>query len=80
MEVKKVLSLSTQEEHNKLIDAGRLLGEIRDGFEAGKIDLLDDSAAALIKAIKDVSDTVYDKHIKAQVNDLLVTADKKVAQ
>jgi len=54
MEIKKVLNLG-DEEFNKLIAAGELLGAMKKSLEAGEADEISTSVLELVSAINEVS-------------------------
>jgi len=53
MEIKKVLNLS-EEEFNKLVAAGEILGAINRSLENKEADELSDGAKGLLTALRDV--------------------------
>jgi hypothetical protein len=53
MEIKKVAHL-VQADVETLIAAGKILREIKDGFESGAVDELSEDTANLLKALSEV--------------------------
>ena len=56
MKVEKVVSLT--EEVETIVAVGKLLREISNGLTDGSIDKLSDETANLLKAVKEVLDTI----------------------
>lgn len=56
MEILKVVSL--KEEVETIIAVGKMLREISNGLADGSIDKLSDETANLLKAVKEVLDTI----------------------
>jgi hypothetical protein len=57
MEIKKVVSLGQTEVEN-LINVGKLLREVSNGLSDGTIDELSAETANLLKAVKEVIDSI----------------------
>lgn len=60
MEIRKIVSLS-EEEVNVLVSAGKLLKAIKNAFDSGEIDAIDDNGTKLIAAVNSVSSEVVNK-------------------
>jgi hypothetical protein len=60
MDIKKVVSLG-QSEVELLVNSGKLLRELSDGLADGTIDEISVDTANLLKALKEVIDTIISK-------------------